>query len=188
MPHLFASLLFVIGSIFFLPVLSSYGSLGAKIFALGVFIFLILNFNNFYDALKNYDKDLPRFLTFLEISAILLYLIGELTYLLGIYFFIFEPINAFSAGLYFLVGSVLFTLAPIFNLLLPTKDYSHYKRMLIKSNDVCNIIAGLLFTAGSIPYLWTGFSLNLHNLMALEFIFGSIALSIGSVFSQINLN
>lgn len=184
--YLFSSLLFVIGSIFFLPIFSTFGTLGAKIFTLGVFIFLILNLNDLHEVIQNYNKGTPEISNYLEITTVSLYLIGEINYLIGTYCFIFKPSDEWSAGLYFIVGSILFTLAPIINLMLPLQNYPHHKFMLMNANAACNIIAGLLFTVGSIPYLWTRFSLHLDTLMAFQFIFGSIALLIGSILSIIH--
>lgn len=187
--YLFSSILFIIGSIFFLPSFSIYNTLGLKIFTIGLFISLALNLHDFYEVIQRYtDKKVFGFWNYLEISAVLLYLLGTINYLIGNYYFIFKPSDEWSAGFYFIVGSLIFTIAAIINLMLVTTEYSYHKLMLMNANAACNIIGSLLFVVGSIPYLWTNFSLNLDTLMAYQFIFGSIAFFIGSIFSQINTN
>lgn len=185
--YLLSSLLFVIGSIFFLPSYSNYGILGAKIFTIGVFISLALNLHDFHEVIQHHiNNENHGFWNYLEIGTVLLYLIGTINYLIGNYYFIFKPSDEWSAGLYFIVGSFLFTIAAINNLMLATKEYSYSKLMLMSANAACNIIGGLLFIVGSIPYLWNSFSLNLDELMAFQFIFGSLAFLLGTVFSQIH--
>ena len=184
--YLFSSLLFIIGSIFFLPSFSIYNILGVKIFTIGLFISLILNLHDFHEVLNHHSKNNLGFWNYLEIITVLLYLIGTINYLIGNYYFVFSPLKTYSAGLYFILGSALFTIAAIVNLMSATKEFSYNKLMLMNANATCNIVGGLLFIFGSIPYLWTSFSLNLDKLMAYQFIFGSIAFFIGTIFSQIH--
>lgn len=183
--YLISSLLFVIGSIFFLPSFSIYSTLGAKIFSLGIFLSLIPCLHDFHEVITHHSKENLGIWNYLEILIVSFYLIGTINYLIGNYYFIFKPTDEFSAGVFFIIGSVLFTIAAITNLMLATCEYSCHKLMLMNAAATSNIIGGLLFIVGSIPYLWKTFSLNLDNLMAFQFIFGSLAFLIGSIFAQI---
>lgn len=183
--YLFSSLLFVIGSIFFLPYFINHGSLGAKIFTLGILISLIPSFHDFHEVINHHHFENLGLWNYLEIITVLFYLVGTFNYLIGNFFFIFKPHNSYFAGIYFLIGSIFFTIAAIINLMLATQEKSFQRLMIMNANAVCNIVGGTLFIVASIPYLWNNFSLNLNELMAFQFIFGSLAFLIGSILAQI---
>lgn len=185
--YLFASVLFVCGSVLFLPSMEKFGTLGAKIFVTGVFITFIINIHDVYESMHHYFIDKKKsYWSILESISAVIYFSGTLFYLFGNYYFICFTNKAYQAGMMFMIGSILFVVAAIINVMQVTREETIHFLMLMNANAICSIIGGILFTLGSIPYLWGHFSEKLDAMMGWEFIIASTIYLIGAIFSSIH--
>ena len=86
--YLLGGLIFIAGSILFLPQYSEYGNLGVQIFIVGSLLYLLVTSHDFLETLHHrHNKTEITLWDKLEAFSALIYLIGTLLFVLGSVFF-----------------------------------------------------------------------------------------------------
>mmetsp|Transcript_26716 Transcript_26716/g.61511 ORF Transcript_26716/g.61511 Transcript_26716/m.61511 type:complete len:281 (+) Transcript_26716:150-992(+) len=173
MLDIIAALVFIFGSICFLPKYAHEVSIfldGCALFVAGGAIYVLISFFTSLEAIRHCGC------FSLETCENMLYLVGSVFYLigtvlywpdkahtygiaelksmsLGVYFNLFSPV--FEGTMLFIVGSLLFALAAFINgLNLHEHDHEDIKsRQLLTATTMCYLIGSVLFAVGSVALL-----------------------------------
>mmetsp|Transcript_41508 Transcript_41508/g.72931 ORF Transcript_41508/g.72931 Transcript_41508/m.72931 type:complete len:257 (-) Transcript_41508:96-866(-) len=196
-----AGVLFVIGSICFLPPYSDDIDVflaGCGLFVVGGIFYLVVCACSFFEAL--FLKGLAT----LEASENALYLVGSWLFLvgtflywpaeahyrhietfkdmtLGAYFNLFDP--EFEGTLFFIIGSVMFAFGAFFNAL-NQREFDEFTSKLLSAITSLYLGGSLLFAMGSVAFLPNmGCGKQMQILGAWGFIIGSVLYLIGGCLS-----
>mmetsp|Transcript_13465 Transcript_13465/g.30549 ORF Transcript_13465/g.30549 Transcript_13465/m.30549 type:complete len:262 (+) Transcript_13465:205-990(+) len=193
-----AGLIFIVGSICFLPEYAHDVSTfinGCALFVVGAIIFMFISSLTSWEAIRHCGcKSLETFENMLYLVGSAFFLIGTLLYWpdkahtygieslksmsLGVYFNLFSPV--FEGTVLFIVGSLLFALAAFVNGL-NLNDEDTTSRQLLTVTTTSYLIGSILFIVGSIALLPTlGGTDEMEASGAWCFILGSILYVIGS--------
>lgn len=184
---------YVIGSVFYLPILEDNVNIGAILFIIGSMMFSIVSFHDLIECFRKYnsdhdsssecDKDGFKHMNAIELLVTICNLCGSLLYTVGSILFL-PSIYLSKAGAWnFIIGSSLFLLGAF------TSPQQNTPSMLVlfysNINSTSFVIGSLLFLVASIPYLWdldyTDDTRTLYTFVANEFIIGSIFFLLGGV-------
>ena len=176
--YVIGGLTFVVGSVFFFPVLDVELDWGVWAFFTGSILYLVVTLHDLVEVLRyggrrRYDRKGRG----LEIVAATGYLSGTVLFLVGSAFF-FTFVGLIDAGAWcFIIGSVLFTASAFVNVL----QVHHFTSAALKLYNLTAVtfVAGaVLFTTASIPYLWhagqSAFATELFAFLAAQYLVGSI--------------
>ncbi|OQY42152.1 MAG: hypothetical protein B6227_03020 [Fusobacteriia bacterium 4572_74] len=188
--YLLGGITFVIGSIFFLPKMKSYGDTGVWIFIIGSLMYLLVTGHDLIASIKSIKiNKVNTIWKRLEFLSAMVYFIGTITYLIGSVFFLSEVGQVFEGAINFIIGSLMFLIGAIINVLEITNESSDKTLQLMNGTAIMYIGGSLLFLVASIPYVWHGISIHdqsiIYNYVAMEYIGGSILFTFGGVFSMI---
>ena len=188
MVYLFGGVLFIVGSILFLPKFSDYSNIGVQVFIFGSLLYLLVTGHDFLESIcYQRNKSELSFWDRMEYCAALIYLFGTLLFLIGSIFFLTQ-VDLVKAGSYcFIVGSILFFIGACINVMQITQAGTMLTLQLQNATAITFIVGSAIFAFGSVPYLWQHFSSAdqtvLFTLVGWEFIIGSILFFLGGVFN-----
>lgn len=181
-------LLFIIGSIFFLPRFDAYVDLGAWIFFIGSLVYLVVTVHDLAEV-RHYwstDKSNGRD-TFLDYAAAGSYVSGTAFFTVGSFFFLSEVAWIKAGAWLFIIGSLLFLLGSSINVLQIVKADSIRLLQLMNLTAITFIVGAVLFILASVPYLWDVAAQSdrttLYAFLAWEYIVGSGLFLAGGVFN-----
>jgi len=178
---------FVVGSVFFFPVLSARIDWGVWAFFIGSVLYLIVTLHDMVEVLRYGGRErYERHGRGLEVLAASGYLLGTVLFLVGSAFF-FTFIGLTDAGAWcFIIGSVLFTVSAFVNVL----QVHHGSRSALKLYNLTAVtfVAGaVLFTTASVPYLWhadrSAIATELFAFLAAQYLIGSVLFFAGGLFN-----
>lgn len=188
--YLIGGVTFVIGSIFFLPKMETYGDTGAWIFIFGSLMYLAVTGYELTMSIKLIRKNKVNTVwAHLEFSSTLIYLIGAASYLFASILFLSEINQVFEGAISFIIGSLLFLVGASINVIEITNASSTESLQLMNGAAIMYISGSLLFLVASIPYVWHGIDIHeqsiIYSYVAIEYIAGSVLFTFGGVFSMI---
>lgn len=184
--YIVGALFFVVGSVFFLPMLQEYSAIAAWLFTIGSLIYLAVTLHDFAEALVYYRhnrqggrKTILEFLTLTGyVIASVLFLLGSLCFLPGMFR------EAWGAWC-FIIGSALFAAGATISVTQITEAGTLTGLQLLNAVAICFVIGSILFLIPSIPYLWSvdpsSLTQKLFTYLAGQFIFASVLFLAGGV-------
>ncbi|MGB3367404.1 MAG: YrhK family protein, partial [Acidaminobacteraceae bacterium] len=150
--YLIGGVTFVIGSIFFLPKMETYGDTGAWIFIFGSLMYLAVTGYELTMSIKLIRKNKVNTVwAHLEFSSTLIYLIGAASYLFASILFLSEINQVFEGAISFIIGSLLFLVGASINVIEITNASSTESLQLMNGAAIMYISGSLLFLVASIP-------------------------------------
>lgn len=176
--------LFIVGSVLFLPRFEAIKNIGAWLFFAGSLVYLavliddILEVRKFWP--KNRDASLSRLL---ELLALTSYILGTLLFTAGSLFFL-SWWGWFTAGAWtFVIGSGFFVLGAAINELMIIRASSAVTLQLMNLTAMTFITGSLLFLVASVPYLWQFEAESDKHLvdtfLAWQYLIGSVLFLVG---------
>ena len=179
---------FVVGSIFFFPVLGDYEDLGAWIFFAGSILYLVVTGHDMAEVIRHRKSNASRNRgDVFEAIAAVTYVTGTLAFILGSVFFL-SAVGLFVAGAWlFIFGSVLFMLGACVNVLQITEAPSMRDLQLMNLTAISFVVGSVLFIVASVPYLWhlnsAGDRTTLFGFLAWQYVVGSGLFLLGGLFN-----
>lgn len=174
--------IFIIGSILFLPKYEELVHMGAWLFIWGSFLYLFVSGHDLYEVFQSAK---PKILDALAASS---YSVGGVAYIIGSYFFL-PSVGLFLSGAYtFIFGSILFICGAVNNSIQIFDSPTRESALFANLTAVCYVIGSTLFLSGSVPYLWDfeseDDSETLYRYSAIQFIAGSLLFFIGGTINM----
>ncbi|MEH6836690.1 MULTISPECIES: YrhK family protein [Falsihalocynthiibacter] len=187
--YLVGGIVFVIGSILFLPALAAYADLGAWIFFGGSLLYLLVTGHDLFEV-RRHLREIVGVKTVwdkLEFWAALSYTAGSVLFTIGSLLFL-SPGALFIAGAWcFVIGSLLFVLGAVINVLEIVLAKDLITLQLMNLTALTFVTGSTLFAVASIPYLM---ALNdpadrttIDAFLAWQYIVGSVLFFAGGVFN-----
>ena len=179
---------FVVGSIFFFPVLGDYEDLGAWTFFAGSVLYFVVTGHDMAEVIRHWKSRASRdSVDIFEAVAAVTYVMGTLAFLLGSVFFL-SAVGLFVAGAWlFIIGSALFALGACVNVLQITQAPSMKDLQLMNLTAISFIVGSVLFLVASVPYLWhlnsVGDRTTLFGFLAWQYVVGSVLFLLGGLFN-----
>ncbi|WP_420564550.1 YrhK family protein [Thalassobaculum sp.] len=149
-------LIFVFGSVLFFPSLSAWENVGAGAFLAGSLLYLLVTGHDVFEVIASHrDRGRRRSVwRVLEFWAAVAYLVGTLLFVAGSVFF-FSAFDWIGPGAWcFLVGSALFLLGAVVNVLEIIFADTLKTLQLLNLTAISFIVGSTLFCVASIPFLW----------------------------------
>ena len=187
--YILGSALFIIGSVFFLP---SYGKeldFGVSIFVVGSLLYMGVTGHDLFEVLRyrrahgTRGHDEPN----LQVAAAIGYVTGGALHLGSDWIYLFDPTLVRPSAWLSLIGSVLFLVAGVFNVLGVVNAPSRQIMQLTNLTAVSFVMGSVLFTVGSFPDFWHEATVNdrddLMAFVAWLYIIGSAVFLAGGVFN-----
>lgn len=175
--YLTGGIIFIAGSVLFLPKYDEWVHLGSWLFIVGSFFYLFVAAHDLYETMHASE---PKVVDALAAGA---YCAGGLIFIVGSYQFL-PSVGAYTAGAYnFIIGSILFISGAVYNSIQifdsPTRESALYANF----TAVCYVIGSTLFLSGSVPYLWEFESAHdsetVHRYLGFQFVLGSCLFLVG---------
>lgn len=178
-------LIFLIGSIFFLPAFEQYAAAGAWMFIVGSVLYLAVTCSDFVENILHFRHHPPRSRkAFFEFGSSALYLIGSLIFVIGSVLFLPAlELKSWGGGC-FLVGSTIFVIAACINVTQITQAGSLATLQMLNITAICFVVGSVLFLVASVPYLWGGsgsIKTILLSYMGAQFVVGSFLFFTGGI-------
>lgn len=146
--------LFLVGSLFFFPLLEHWKDIGAWLFFVGSLVYLAVLLHDLSEIQNFWPKKRLSPSRMLEVVAIWSYIVGTLLFTVGSLFFL-SWWDWVSAGAWcFIVGSALFVAGACVNVLMIIRASSLFTLQLMNLTAVNFVLGSALFVAASVPYLW----------------------------------
>ena len=186
--YLLGGLLFILGSVLFLPRFTQHSNLGVQIFIFGSLLYLTVTGHDFLESMcYRKNKSELSFLDQMEFIAAFVYLFGTLLFLLGSVLFLSQVAWVKTGGYCFIFGSILFLVGACINVIQVAQAGSMLTLQLQNATAITFITGSVIFVFASIPYLWEQFSKAdqtvLFTLVGWEFIIGSVLFFLGGIFN-----
>ena len=181
--------LFIIGSVLFMPRFEAWKDVGAWLFFVGSLVYLavlvddILEVRQFWP--RHRDVSLSRML---ELSALTSYILGTLLFVAGSLFFL-SWWGWFIAGAWmFVIGSALFVFGAAINELMIIRASSAVTLQLMNLTALTFVTGSLLFLVASVPYLWhfeaASDKHQIDSFLAWQYLIGSILFLVGGILNH----
>lgn len=179
---------FVVGSIFFFPVLGDYEDVGAWIFFAGSLLYLVVTGHDMAEVIRHRKSHASRDPgDVFEAVAAVSYVMGTLAFLLGSVFFLSAVGLLVAGACLFIFGSALFTLGACVNVLQITEAPSMRALQLMNLTAISFVVGSVLFLVASVPYLWhlnsAGDRTTLFGFLAWQYVVGSALFLLGGLFN-----
>ncbi|HYW02901.1 MAG TPA: YrhK family protein [Gammaproteobacteria bacterium] len=181
-------LIFIAGSVLFFPRFSAWEDLGAWLFFGGSILYLVVTVHDFLETRKFWrrfasDSAAKQ----VELVTAASYLIGTLMFTFGSLFFLSWWGWYQTAAWLFVVGSLLFAVGAVGNVLQIIQAPNTVCMQLLNLTAVSFLVGSTLFVVGSIPYLWRIASpVDRHILfayLAWQYLAGSVLFFLGGLFN-----
>jgi hypothetical protein len=173
-------ILFIAGSVLFLPKYGDYEAEGAWLFIVGSILYLVVTFHDGIELLFNKEAALALFV---DSMAALTYVVGSIAFIFGSAFFLPSVDKTVAGAWCFIWGSVLFIIGAIMNALQIYEAPSVWSSRYMLLTAVCYIIGSVFFTLASVPYLWTFQNsqdeTKIDEYLAIQYIIGSVCFFLG---------
>lgn len=179
-------LIFIAGSVLFLPRFSAWENLGAWLFFGGSVLFLVVTVHDFVETGKFWRRFYSdNAAKQVEVCAATAYLVGTLMFTFGSLFFLSWWAWYEAAAWMFVIGSLMFAVGATGNLLQIIQARNTVCMQLLNLTAVSFLVGSTLFAVGSIPYLWQIASpVDRHILfayLAWEYLTGSALFFLGGL-------
>jgi len=186
--YLVGSIIFILGSVKFLPGKTENINIGAWSFFVGSLIYLFVTVHDLLEAIAFHKSNKnPSIWKRLELISAIIYIIGSLLFTIGSLFFL-NKINKSEAGSWcFIVGSILFIIGAAINVSQIILAGSLITLQLQNVTAICYILGSTIFLLATIPYLWQHLSIKdtpiIFKYTSWEFITGSFLFLAGGLFN-----
>lgn len=172
--------MFVIGSVFFLPAYEEYVSVGSWLFFAASIFYIVVSAHDCVEIFYQ-PSDTP----YIDAGAAASYLIGAIVFLIGSVLFL-PTIGKYDAGaLCFIGGSLLFVHGAVLNAMQIFQAPSARAARYLLLTAVCYIIGSTMFVVASVPYLFPFESAKDEELifrwLAQQYIVGSLFFLLGGL-------
>ena len=181
-------IIFIVGSILFFPRFAAYADWGAWIFFGGSLLYLVVTVHDLIEVHYNCRGRAPlKPDEALEYLAAVSYVGGTLLFIVGSVFFL-SAIGWLHAGAWcFILGSLLFVVGAMVNVLQIVKARSKLTLQLMNLTAVAFVVGAVLFAVASVPYLWhvgpRSIRATLYTFLAWQYVIGSALFFLGGVFN-----
>jgi hypothetical protein len=172
--------MFIIGSVFFLPAYEEYISVGSWLFFAASILYIIVSA---YDCVEMsyHPSDAP----FIDAGAAASYLIGAIVFLIGSVLFL-PTVGKYNAGaLCFILGSLLFVSGAVLNAMQIFQAPSARAARYLLLTAICYIIGSTMFVVASVPYFFPFESAKdkelIYRWLAQQYIVGSLFFLVGGL-------
>lgn len=182
--------MFLLGSILQFPHIEAFGQGGMFLYLVGSILYLIITGYQCYESVNQFKvSSKQKIWTKIRIIESLLYFIGTLLFLVGSIQFL-DPIDEVVSGaVFFVIGSVCFTIAAMVNIMEIIQEDGPITLQLANGIAVSFVLGSVLFMVGSIPFIWRGKDLSgnmeLYQYVIWEYIVGSCLFLLGGVLALI---
>jgi hypothetical protein len=172
--------MFIIGSVFFLPVYEEYVAVGSWLFFVASILYIIVSAHDCVEIFYH-----PSNTPFIDAGAAASYLIGAIVFLIGSALFL-PTVGKYEAGaLCFIVGSLLFVAGAVLNAMQIFQAPSARAARYFLLTAVCYIIGSTMFVVASVPYLFPFESAKdeerIDRWLAQQYIVGSLFFLLGGL-------
>jgi hypothetical protein len=179
-------LVFIAGSVLFLPHFDKISQWGAWAFIGGSILYLVVTLHDLMESIfyfkSHHQEDIPHVMEFL---AGLIYVTGTVLFIVGSVLFLPSYELTTSASWCFIIGSMLFMIGACINVIQIVQAPTLLTLQLLNATALCFIVGSVLFLAASIPYLWPVANANdrlrLFTYMGWEYVIGSILFFAGGL-------
>ncbi|MGR5065264.1 YrhK family protein [Photobacterium sp. DNB22_13_2] len=179
-------IIFILGSICFLPRFEKYVDIGAALFVIGSILYLIVALHDVLEvnAYRINNGKLSKELR-LEFTASFAYFSGSLFFTIGSIFFL-EEVDMITAGAWmFIIGSGLFMFGAVINVCRIIYEGTIVTLQLMNLTAITFVTGSVLFLVASVPYLWhidtAHDSHQLFSYLAWQYIIGSVLFLLGGL-------
>lgn len=186
--YLVGGLIFVLGSVFFLPAFSAMENVGAWLFVIGSLAYLIVTGHDLVESLTHLLRDDNTTLRYyLEFTTAIVYVIGTLLFTVGSVFFLSWVGLDIAGGWCFIIGSGLFVAGATVNVV--HVFHAGHKRALqmLNATAVTFVVGSTLFLVASFPYTWKinpgEIEWQIFGYAAGQYIVGSVLFFLGGCFN-----
>ncbi|MFO8031872.1 MAG: YrhK family protein [Desulfohalobiaceae bacterium] len=181
-------LVFILGSIMFLPSMQKYMDLGCWIFFFGSLLYLVVTVHDLAEVYMHWKSSPGRKRRELyEYTAAVSYVTGTVLFALGSIFFLSEVGWNILGGWCFIIGSLLFVLAAGINVLQIVRSRDMLTLQLMNLTAVSFVVGSVLFTVASVPTLWEMQAPRDHvlvqALLGWQYLVGSMLFFLGGIFN-----
>lgn len=175
--YLTGGVIFIAGSVMFLPKYDDYVHLGSWLFIYGSFFYLFVSSHDLYEVVHSKN---PKLVDALAATA---YCGGGILFIVGSYQFL-PSVGEFTAGAYnFVIGSILFISGAVTNSIQIFDSPTRASALYANFTAVCYVIGSTLFLSGSVPFLWEfeseRDSETIHRYLGIQFVLGSVLFLVG---------
>ncbi len=182
-------IMFVIGSIFFLPTQEENLAVGSWLFAVGSILFLTVSLQDFVEIVsQEYGKSESFWLDF---TAESLYILGSVLYILGSIWFLPTVGRVYPAAWTFIVGSGLFVGGAALNACQIFQAKTVWASRMMNLVAICFVIGSTMFTCGSVPFLFSFESEQdaekIGGYLGWMFIVGSFFFLVGGIINHVKV-
>jgi hypothetical protein len=173
-------LIFVLGSVFFLPELTDLIEVGAWHFVVGSFLYLIVSSHDFVEFLHYENKK-----SILDATAAITYILGSLLFIVGSILFLPQVEEQIAGAWCFITGSAVFVVGAILNAMQVFEFSTVWTQRYMNLTAACYMIGSTLFASASVPYLFSfddaGDKLTLDRYLGYQYILGSLFFLLGGL-------
>lgn len=179
---------FVVGSVFFFPALETRIDVGPWLFVIGSLCYLVVTSYDVAEVIRAFmRRGSGAHVPAREIVAAVGYFVGTVLFAAASICFLdgVERIELGAAG--FVVGSLLFVLGAMINVLQIGAASSRSAMQLLNLTAATFLAGSVLFTTASMPYRWSWQSPSdestIHAFLAAQFWVGSMLFLAGGLFN-----
>lgn len=185
MCYLTGGIIFIAGSVMFLPRYEEWAALGCWLFVIGSFFYLFVACHDLYEVIHTTTatKQETKAKKTVDALAASAYIAGGLVFIIGSYQFL-PTVEMYTEGSYnFIIGSLLFIGGAVTNSVQIFDSPTAESAMYANFTAVCYVIGSTLFLSGSVPYLMDFESyhdkIQIHRYLGVQFVLGSALFLIG---------
>lgn len=181
--------LFIVGSVLFLPRFEAWKDVGAWLFFLGSLVYLAVLIDDILEVRRFWPRRRSVSVSrLLELSALTSYILGTLLFVVGSLFFLSWWDWVIAGAWMFVIGSGCFVFGAAINELMIIRASSAATLQLMNLTAMTFVTGSLLFLVASIPYLWHfDSSADAHRIdtyLAWQYLAGSVLFLIGGVLNH----
>lgn len=181
--YLTGGILFVIGSIFFLPRYADYINVGSYLFVVGSILYLIVSGHDLHEELHSSKTLGDNAWGSFNLIACAVYIVGATVFIVGSVLFL-PGVQQYTGGaLCFIAGSILFVVGAIMNALQIFQGQTAWNMQAMLVISLCYVVGSTLFVVASIPYLFTFQAAadeeRVYRFLGAQYIAGSVFFLIG---------
>ena len=184
--YLTGGIIFIAGSVMFLPKYEELTALGCWLFVIGSFFYLFVACHDLYEVLHSTtttETEQESKKKAVDAMAASAYIGGGVVFIIGSYQFL-PSVEMYTAGSYnFIVGSLLFIGGAVTNSIQIFDSPTAESAMYANFTAVCYVIGSTLFLSGSVPYLMDFESdhdkIQIHRYLGVQFVLGSVLFLVG---------
>jgi hypothetical protein len=186
--YLIGGLIFIAGSVLFLPTYQQYVAVGVYLFLIGSLVYLVVTGHDLLESIS-FSRSLRKLTlwNWLEFLSANVYTAGTILFIIGSIFFLPRIDQGTEGGWCFIIGSLLFLIGACINVLQIIQANAPLLLQLQNATAIAYSLGSLLFLVASIPYVWQAIAPSdqseVFSYVAWQYITGSCLFCLGGVFN-----